>query len=434
MKEENFLKGKTRADYELLMPAGDMEKAKYAIAFGADAIYCGIPMFTLRGKSSMNLSDVAKIIPYAHKRGVKVYLAVNIFPHSFKYEQFMIDMKKMVDMNPDAFIMADPGLIDLTLENFPEAEVHLSVQANNVNWKSVEFWHKQGVKRVILSRELSLEEIKEIREKVPTVELEVFVHGAICMAYSGRCLLSNYMAHRDPNQGSCVQSCRFKYKLLEEAPDGPKVDLLNKNIVLEEEMRPGQYMPISEDSHGTYLMNPRDLCLLPYLKDLAEAGVHSIKIEGRSKTVYYVACVCRMYRKALDDLLAGRDFDESLMEEAYKIASRGYTPGFLFGDLGKYSMRYEKSSPIDSAKFIGILGCEVKSGEYMVDVRNRVGVGSEIEVVMPDEVCKAKIKALKDLKGAELDSVHGGAGDRVFVIGKKGLSGGLVREVVGHRS
>ena len=421
---------------EIVAPAGDYQKLEYAYKYGADACYAGMSAFSLRSKTTkFEMEDVLKGRALAKKLGKKFFMTVNIYPRSNKIPAFLKHLKWLRDeVKPDALIAADAGVISMIKEVWPEARIHLSVQANNVNWKSVEFWHKQGVKRVILSRELSLEEIKEIREKVPTVELEVFVHGAICMAYSGRCLLSNYMAHRDPNQGSCVQSCRFKYKLLEEAPDGPKVDLLNKKIVLEEEMRPGQYMPISEDSHGTYLMKPRDLCLLPYLKDLAEAGVHSIKIEGRSKTVYYVACVCRMYRKALDDLLAGRDFDESLMEEAYKIASRGYTPGFLFGDLGKYSMRYEKSSPIDSAKFIGILGCEVKSGEYMVDVRNRVGVGSEIEVVMPDEVCKAKIKALKDLKGAELDSVHGGAGDRVFVIGKKGLSGGLVREVVGHRS
>ena len=418
---------------EIVAPAGDSQKLEYAYKYGADACYAGMSAFSLRSKTTkFEMDDVLKGRALAKKLGKKFFMTVNIYPRNNKIPAFMKHLKWLRDeVKPDALIAADAGVISMIKEVWPEARIHLSVQANNVNWKSIEFWYNQGVKRVILSRELSLEEIKEIHEKVPGIELEVFVHGSICVAYSGRCLLSNYMSHRDPNQGSCVQACRFKYKLLEEAPDGGKVDLLNKKVVLEEEMRPGKFMPISEDSHGTYLMNSRDLCLVPYLKDLADAGVHSIKIEGRSKTVYYVACVCRLYRKALDDLKAGREFDESLMDEAYKIASRGYTPGFLFGDLGKNSMRYEKSSPIDSAKFIGIFGREVEPGEYIVDVRNRVETGSEIEVVMPDEVCKVKIKALKELKGRELPVVHGGAGERLFVVGKKGLSGGVVREKIG---
>lgn len=414
---------------EIVAPAGDYQKLEYAYKYGADACYAGMSAFSLRAKTTkFEMEDVLKGRALAKKLGKKFFMTVNIYPRNNKIQAFLKHLKWLRDeVKPDALIAADAGVISMIKEAWSEARIHLSVQANNVNWKSIEFWYNQGVKRVILSRELSLEEIKEIRKKVPEIELEVFVHGAICVAYSGRCLLSNYMAHRDPNQGSCVQACRFKYNLFEEAPDGRKINLLNKKVILEEEMRPGQFMPISEDSHGTYLMNSRDLCLAPYLKDIAEAGVDAIKIEGRSKTVYYVACVCRLYKKALLDLKVGRDFDESLMEEAYKIASRGYTPGFLFGDLGKYSMRYEKSGPIGGARFVGILEKEIKSGEYKVDVRNRVGVGSEVEIVMPDKIYKVKIKALKDLKGGMLEIVHGGAGKRVFVIEEKGLSGGLVR-------
>ncbi|HAU39408.1 MAG: hypothetical protein UV80_C0004G0012 [Candidatus Peregrinibacteria bacterium GW2011_GWF2_43_17] len=414
---------------ELVAPAGDYQKLEYAYRYGADACYVGMSAFSLRSKTTeFDAESVVRGRALAKKLKKFFFMTVNIYPRNSKIPAFIKHIKWLRDeVKPDALIAADAGVISIIKEVWPKARIHLSVQANNVNYRSVQFWRDQGVKRVILSRELNLEEVREIHKKVPDIELEYFVHGAICVAYSGRCLLSNYMSFRDSNQGACVQACRFKYKLLEEASYGPKVDLLNKKIVLEEEMRPREYMPISEDEHGTYIMNSRDLCMLPYLKEMADAGITSFKIEGRSKTVYYVASVCKIYRQAIEDLKAGRPFDESLMDEAYKIASRGYTPGFLFGDLGKNSMRYEKSSPIGGAKFVGIVGKEVSKGEYLVDVRNRVSTGEVLEVVLPDSVVSIKVKEFKDIKGNPLTEVHGGVGNRVFVLGKKGLEGGLLR-------
>ena len=417
----------------LVAPGGDLQKLQYAFDYGADEVYVGTSAFSLRSKTSkMQQEEIIKGKEYADKVGKRINVAVNIYPRNAKIPGVYKHIEWLRDeIKPHALIAADAGVISIIKEVWPEARIHLSVQANNVNWKSVEFWHKQGVKRVILSRELHIDEIREIKEKVPTVELEVFVHGAICVAYSGRCLLSNYMAYRDTNQGACAQACRFKYKLLEEPNDqGVLEDLSGKNVVLEESLRPGEYMPITEDEHGTYVMNARDMCLLPYLKELIDIGVDGLKIEGRSKTAYYAGCVVRMYRQALNDLAAGKEFDESLMEEAYKVSSRGYTPGFLFGDLKEYSMRYEANSPIGKAKFIGIIGEEVAPGEYSVEVKNRLEVGSDIEVVMPSGVVKTKVTVFRKEDGSEVDTVHGGAGARIFVLGEKGLSGGLARILI----
>jgi len=414
----------------LVAPGGDFQKLRYAFTYGADEVYVGTSAFSLRSKTSkMQQEEILKGKAYADKIGKKLNIAVNIYPRNNKIAGIYKHIEWLRDeVKPHAIIAADAGVISIIKEVWPDARIHLSVQANNVNWKSVEFWHKQGVKRVILSRELHIDDIREIKKRVPTVEIEVFVHGAICMAYSGRCLISNYMTYRDPNQGACAHSCRFKYKLLEEPNNlGVLEDLNEKNLVAEESLRPGEYMPITEDEHGTYLMNSRDMCLLPYLKELIDAGVDGLKIEGRSKTVYYAACVVRLYKQALNDIAAGKPFDESLMEEAYKISSRGYTPGFLFGDLKEYSMRYEANSSIAKAKFIGIIGEEVVPGEYLVNIKNRLEVGTDIEVVMPDRIVSTKVTTFRKEDGSEVDTVHGGAGDRVFVLGEKGLSGGLAR-------
>lgn len=414
---------------ELVAPAGDYQKLEYAYRYGADACYAGMSAFSLRSKTTeFDIESVIRGRTLAKKLKKKFFMTVNIYPRNSKIPAFIKHVKWLKnEVKPDALIVADAGVISIIKEVWPKARIHLSVQANNVNYRSVQFWRDQGVRRVILSRELNLEEVREIHKKVPDIELEYFVHGAICVAYSGRCLLSNYMSFRDSNQGACVQACRFKYKLLEEASSGPKVDLLNKKIVLEEEVRPCEYMPISEDEHGTYIMNSRDICMLPYLGELADAGITSFKIEGRSKTVYYVASICKIYRRALDDLKAGRSFDASLMDEAYKVASRGYTPGFLFGDLGKNSMRYEKSGPIGGAKFVGVVGREIVKGEYVVDVRNRILVGEALEVVLPGGIVSVRVKGFKDMKGNPLSEVHGGAGNKIFVLGNSGFEGGLFR-------
>lgn len=285
---------------ELLFPAGNLEKLKYAIAYGADAVYAGVPMFSLRARENQfTWEDLAEAVEYCHSRGKKIYFTANIYAHNMKIKPFMASFAKMQAMKPDAYIMSDPGLIDLVRTAYPEAEIHLSVQANNTNWAQVKFWKKMGITRVILSRELSLKEVQEIHRECPDVEIEFFVHGAICMAYSGRCLLSNYFSHRDPNQGTCSHSCRWEYKVfkrdvsdedLYDSTGRPEEYIpLKGEFYLEERERPGEIMAIDEDEYGTYIMNSRDICLLSYMQELADAGVVSFKVEGRSKTLNYLA-------------------------------------------------------------------------------------------------------------------------------------------------
>lgn len=275
---------------ELLMPAGNLEKLKYALAYGADAVYAGVPMFSLRARENQfTWETLAEGVEYCHARGKKIYFTANIYAHNMKIKPFMAAFEKMQALKPDAYIMSDPGLIYLVRKNFPEAEIHLSVQANNTNWAQAEFWKSLGITRIILSRELSLKEVKEIHEMCPDIEIEFFVHGAICMAYSGRCLLSNYFSHRDPNQGTCSHSCRWEYKVFKK--DASEEELydstgrpedyipLQGEFYLEERERQGEMLPIDEDEYGTYIMNSRDICLLSYVQELADAGVISFKVE-----------------------------------------------------------------------------------------------------------------------------------------------------------
>lgn len=324
---------------ELLSPAGTLKSMRYAFAYGADAVYAGQPRYSLRVRN--NEFDHANLklgIDEAHAQGKKFYVVVNIAPHNAKLKTFLKDLQPVVDMQPDALIMSDPGLIMLVREHFPQQVIHLSVQANAVNWASVEFWRRMGVSRAILSRELSLEEISEIREQVPEMELEVFVHGALCMAYSGRCLLSGYLNHRDPNQGTCTNACRWEYKthegkedelgnivhvhepipVVQVDPNAPEATLghgtpTDQVMLLEETNRPGEYMEAFEDEHGTYIMNSKDLRAVQHVERLTQMGVHSLKIEGRTKSHYYVARTAQVYRKAIDDAVAGKPFDKTLM-------------------------------------------------------------------------------------------------------------------------
>ncbi len=427
--KEDFLKkieGKSRKDFELLMPAGSLEKAKYAIAFGADAIYCGIPMFTLRGKSTMSMDDLRELVPYAHKRGVKVYFAVNIFPHSFKYEQFMKDMKLMVEeIKPDAFIMADPGLIDLTRENFPQAEVHLSVQQNNVNWMSGKFWQKLGVTRVVLARELTLRELQLFHEKVPDMEIEFFIHGSNCMAYSGRCMLSNYMNYRDSNQGVCNNACRFKYKVYK-SDDPNKMEPLQAQgykevskgtYFVEEQLRKGELYEVQEDETGTYIFNSKDNAMAEYIAKMMEAGVCSFKVEGRTKSVYYASIVARTYRKIFDDLLAGREpnIDEAL-EELNTTSNRGFMPGFLEGNPKEKSFDYEKKTSHQTHVFAAIVRNVIESSENKsileIETRGNFKVGDELEFLTPKDIFKFKVdklyKPVHNGEDKQLESVAGG--------------------------
>ena len=380
------------------MPAGNLEKLKYAIAYGADAVYAGVPMFSLRARENQFSWDtLAEGVEYCHSRGKKIYFTANIYAHNVKIGPFMKAFEKMQALKPDAYIMSDPGLINLVRKNFPDAEIHLSVQANNTNWAQVEFWKEIGIKRIILSRELSLREVKEIHEKCPDMELEFFVHGAICMAYSGRCLLSNYFSHRDPNQGTCSHSCRWEYKVFkkdaspEELYDstGRPEDYqeLTGEFYLEEMERPGEKLPIDEDEYGTYIMNSRDMCLVSYMQELADAGIVSFKVEGRSKTVNYLAGVGRTYRPALDAVEKGESYDiAALSDEVFAISNRGYTPGFLVGNPGEKAIYFEKNKDLHEEDPIGIVkGYDEKRKMARIEVKNRIDLGEPLVLISPSQ-------------------------------------------------
>jgi U32 family peptidase len=387
---------------ELLVPAGNLEKLKFAFEFGADAVYMGLPAFSMRSRTNeFDEESFMEGVDLCRKLGKKFYITENIFTRNSKVPAFRKHLAYVRDqVKPDAIILADPGILELVREVYPEACVHLSVQANCLNYKAVEFWQKQGVSRVILPRELMLEEIAEIHKQVPDMELEYFVHGAICMAYSGRCLISNYLTGRDSNQGICAQSCRWKY-----------------NMYLEEELRPGEYMPVEEDEHGTYIMNSKDNCQIEYLRELQEAGVCSLKVEGRNKTVYYLASVVKAYRQAVDDMMAGKDFDPALMEEIMKIANRGYVPGFLKGFPGSSQINLESPASKASYYFMGIIrevGGLGQKDLYRVEVRNRLESGTEVELIGANSeklFDTAKVTEMLDLNKEVVDVAHGGHKD-----------------------
>jgi len=395
------------------MPAGNMEKLKFAFAYGADAVYVGAPMFSLRARTnSFTLQSLEEAVQYV--RGLdsdkKIYFTANIYAHNLKIKPFMAQFKKMVDMKPDAFIMADPGLINLVRKEFPDIEIHLSVQANNTNWAQAEFWHDLGIKRIILSREISIKEMKEIHEKVPDLELEAFVHGAICMAYSGRCLISNYLSFRDPNQGTCAHSCRWEYKVFKDDRTEEELETitgrpedyeeLTGNFYLDEKERPGEMMEIDEDEYGTYLMNSRDLCAIDYIQDLADAGIISFKVEGRNKTVNYLASVGLAYQEAIRKVENGEEYDsEKLSEEIFGIANRGYIPGFLAGNPNSNAQFYERNGSFGTKAFLGILR-EYNEKEKLVrvEVKNNFSLGDTIEIVSPSGLQEAKVEKIYKTK------------------------------------
>lgn len=389
---------------ELLSPAGTLKNMRYAYAYGADAVYAGQPRYSLRVRNNeFDHENLQLGINEAHALGKQFYVVANIQPHNSKLKTFIRDMRPVVDMKPDALIMSDPGLIMMMREAFPDMPIHLSVQANAVNWATVKFWHQMGLTRAILSRELSLDEIEEIRMQVPEMELEVFVHGALCMAYSGRCLLSGYINKRDPNQGTCTNSCRWEYKVHEGKEDdvgqivhrqepiavqkvdptlgaGKPTDAL---VLLEESNRPGEFMTAFEDEHGTYIMNSKDLRAVEHVERLTKMGVHSLKIEGRTKSFYYCARTAQVYRKAIDDAVAGRPFDPTLMGTLENLAHRGYTEGFLrrhnHSEYQNYDYGYSVS---DTQQFVGeITG---RNGDMVeVEVKNKFLLGNSLELMTP---------------------------------------------------
>ncbi|GIU02893.1 tRNA 5-hydroxyuridine modification protein YegQ [Shewanella algidipiscicola] len=418
---------------ELLSPAGTLKNMRYAFAYGADAVYAGQPRYSLRVRNNdFKMENLATGIQEAHALGKKLYVVSNIAPHNTKLKTYIKDMEPVVAMQPDALIMSDPGLIMMVREAFPDQVVHLSVQANAINWASVKFWQQQGIKRVILSRELSLDEIEEIRQRCPDIELEVFVHGALCMAYSGRCLLSGYINKRDPNQGTCTNACRWKYDAHEavqtETGDivavNPDVQLHNPTlgagapsnevVLLQEAGRPGEYMPAFEDEHGTYIMNSKDLRAIQHVERLTKMGIDSLKIEGRTKSFYYVARTAQLYRQAIEDAASGREFNPALMHQLEGLAHRGYTEGFLRRHVHDEYQNYDYGYSIsDTQQFVGeFTGKRNDKGMAEVDVKNKFSVGDSVELMTPQGNINLTIEHLENRKG---EAVEAGLGSGHFV-------------------
>ena len=353
---------------ELLAPAGNMEKLKMALLYGADAVYLGGKAFGLRAfGGNFTNEELQEAVDFAHKLGKKIYVTVNIFPHNSDIAKLPAYLTFLNEIKVDAILVADLGVFTLAKEYAPDVELHISTQANNTNWAAVNAWAELGASRVVLAREMSLEEIKEIREKC-SVELEMFVHGAMCISYSGRCLMSNYLTGRDANRGSCAQPCRWNYALVEEK-------------------RPGQYFPVLEDERGTYIFNSKDMCLLPYLPDVIASGVDSLKIEGRMKSVHYAASVVKAYREAIDSYFAAPEQFEvkkEWVEELDKVSHRAYTTGFYYGRPTEKDQIYGTSSYTQTSDFVGlVLDYDEKTGFATVEQRNNMKVGQEIEIFQP---------------------------------------------------
>lgn len=388
---------------ELLAPAGTMKSLRYAFAYGADAVYAGQPRYSLRARNNeFGLDNIKLGIEHAHECGGKFFLASNVLPHDNKIKTYLKDIEPVVALGPDALIMADPGLMMMVRERWPELVIHLSVQANTLNSAAVRFWQSVGVQRVILSRELSLKEIADIRQQCPDMELEVFVHGAICIAYSGRCLLSGYFNHRDPNQGVCTNACRWDYKT-HDAKENESGDI----VLIEESSRQGDLMPMYEDEHGTYIMNSKDLRAIEHIQKLVEIGVDSLKIEGRTKSFYYVARTCQAYRRAIDDAAAGKPFDPQLMLELDGLASRGYTDGFLQRHKPQDMQNYDHgSSQYSSQRFVGeIIG--MAGDRLEVDVKNNFKVGQTVELLLPDGNHRFVLEHIEDADGVAMSEAPG---------------------------
>ncbi|EEN99412.1 TPA: tRNA 5-hydroxyuridine modification protein YegQ [Vibrio cholerae] len=421
---------------ELLSPAGSLKNMRYAFAYGADAVYAGQPRYSLRVRNNeFNHENLQIGINEAHALGKKFYVVCNIQPHNSKLKTFIRDLKPVIDMGPDALIMSDPGLIMMVREEFPHMPIHLSVQANAVNWATVKFWASQGVERVIVSRELSLEEIEEIREKCPNTEIEVFVHGALCMAYSGRCLLSGYINKRDPNQGTCTNACRWEYKVeaAKEDEAGQIVEQFDPNaaqaievqserpdttigvgkpiddvVLLSESHRPDEKMAAFEDEHGTYIMNSKDLRAVQHVERLTQMGVHSLKIEGRTKSFYYCARTAQVYRKAIDDAVAGKPFDDSLMTTLESLAHRGYTEGFLRRHTHDAYQNYDYGYSVsDTQQFVGEFTGKRRGAMAEVEVKNKFILGDSLELMTPKGNVIFTLEAMENRKGEATDDAKG---------------------------
>ncbi|MES9960090.1 MAG: tRNA 5-hydroxyuridine modification protein YegQ [Sedimenticola sp.] len=405
---------------ELLSPAGTIRNMRYAFAYGADAVYAGMPRYSLRVRNNDFLEENLKTgIAEAHALGKQLYLACNLMPHGAKVKTFIDDIAPVVDMGPDALIMSDPGLIMMVRERWPEMPIHLSVQANTVNAAAVKFWQQMGLTRIILSRELSLDEIAEIRQECPDMELEVFIHGALCIAYSGRCLLSGYFSHRDANQGTCTNSCRWEYKIgetgLGEEMTGVSQSGQSRHpaaddvYLIEEKGRPGEFMPIYEDEQGTYIMNSKDLRAVEHVHRLVEIGIDCLKIEGRTKSHYYTARSTQVYRQAIDDAVAGRPFRPALLDDLEGLASRGYTDGFYQRHETAELQNYRQGISTNSQQiFVGeVMEVDAGKGMALVDVKNRFAVGDELELLTPSGNHRFILDHMHNKDGVDADVAPG---------------------------
>ena len=435
---------------ELLLPAGSLEKMRAAYDYGADAVYAGQPRYSLRARNNeFRLEQLQQGIAEARRLGKKLFVTSNLLPHNDKVRTYMRDIEPVIAMRPDALIMADPGLIMMVREKWPEMPILLSVQANTVNYATVKFWQKAGVARIILSRELSLDEVEKIRQECPDIELEVFVHGALCIAYSGRCLLSGYFNRRDPNQGTCTNACRWNYathaaevdantgdaigtrmeqdfsveaereqaekdfastgRELAATGNGQRHPLADRVYLIEEAGRPGELMPIMEDAHGTYIMNSKDLRAVEYVERLARIGVDSLKIEGRTKSLYYVSRTAQIYRRAIDDAVAGRPFNPALITELEGLSNRGYTPGFLERRPAQDYQNYETgSSQTQRSQFVGeVSTTQARDGWLQVDVKNRFAVGDRMEIIHPSGNQTITLQAMQNLDRQDIQVANG---------------------------
>ena len=377
---------------ELLIPASSLEVLKIAVIYGADAVYIGGEVFGLRAKAkNFSMEDMAEGIQFAHEHGVKVYVTANILAHNGDLEGVREYFTQLKEIKPDALIISDPGIYTIAKEICPEIERHISTQANNTNYGTYQFWWNQGAKRVVTARELSLKEIAEIRKNIPDeMEIETFVHGAMCISYSGRCLLSNYFTGRDANQGACTHPCRWKYAVVEEK-------------------RPGEYLPVYENERGTYIFNSKDLCMIEHIPELIEAGIDSFKIEGRMKTALYVATVARTYRKAIDDYLTSPEkYKENMdwyLEQISNCTYRQFTTGFFFGKPSEESQIYDNNTYIKEYTYLGIVGERNEEGLYQIEQRNKFSVGEQVEVMKPDgRNIPVAVKRIVDEDGNEMES------------------------------
>lgn len=412
---------------ELLSPAGLIKNMRYAIAYGADAVYAGLPRYSLRVRNNdFRLPNLEAGINEAHKSGKKFFVAANILPHTAKIKTFMEDMEPIVALNPDSLIMADPGLIMMARDKWPDLPIHLSVQANTLNSPTVKFWQSVGIERIILSRELSLDEIAQIRDDCPDIELEVFVHGSLCIAYSGRCLLSGYFNHRDPNQGTCTNSCRWNYKVKNNNTD-PGIEntgvwnpagteTVSQQYLLEEQGRPGEFMPIEEDEHGTYIMNSRDLRAVEHVHRLVDIGIDCLKIEGRTKSYYYTARTTQIYRRAINDAASGKKFDPHLMTELESLAHRGYTDGFYERHAPEELQRYRDSSSRSQRQMFSgeVVEFDSQANRILVDIKNKISVGDKLELLTASGNHSFILKTMSDQRGNNMECAPG-SGHQVWI-------------------